>query len=289
MNKENFSKQLANPITRSFSSMKLPGLALAIAALGAFSIPVGIIYIDSTSNAAFAESSSKAPAKSKPDSKPHAQDKSDKKDDGDKSDKSDKSDKKDGKSSDKADKKDDKDKKEEVVNKPEPVIENVVAVSPDELVEKPHSYMGKNVKFTAAFFAFSNLALDYKPAFRSSKTHISLLVAKDKKKIPLSELKLAMLTPKEKDPDTQLLTNLKEGDTLEITGKVFSAALDDPWVEILRMKKIGGSSDDKKADASAKSKSTDAKSNDAKSDKTEKNDKSGAGKGSSDSKNGTKN
>lgn len=181
----------------------------------------------------------------------------------------------------KEDKKDDKSaKKEETTAKtPEPVIENVVNVAPEDLVDKPHDYLGKNVKFTAPFFAFSNLALDYKPAYRSSKTHISLLVSRTKKKLPLSELKLAMMTPKEKDPETQLLATLKEGDSVEITGKVFSTALDDPWVEILRLKKIGGSSDDKKADASSKAKSNDTKSNDAKNDT--KSDKGGNNKGES--------
>ena len=52
-----------------------------------------------------------------------------------------------------------------------------------------------------------------------------------------------------------------------MTGKVFSTALDDPWVEILRLKKIGGSSDDKKADASAKSKINDTKATESKGDK----------------------
>lgn len=187
-----------------------------------------------------------------------------------------------------ADKKDDKDKKDEKAKdttppKPEPVIENVVSVQPDDLVDKPHEYLGKNVKFTAPFFAFSNLALDYKPAYRSSKTHISILVSKPKKKIPLSELKLAMMTPKEKDAETQLLATLKEGDSLEITGKVFSAALDDPWVEILRLKKIGGSQDDKKADASSKSKINDTKASEPKTDK------GNTGKTDNDSKSPSKN
>lgn len=135
---------------------------------------------------------------------------------------------------------------------PEPVIENVVSCSAEDLVAKPHEFMGKNVKFNANFFAFSNLALDYKPAFRASKTHLSFLILRGKGHVPLSELKLAMAIPKEKDPDTQLLATLKDGDSLEITGKVFSAALDDPWVEILKLKKLNTDDKDKKADASAK-------------------------------------
>lgn len=136
---------------------------------------------------------------------------------------------------------------------PEPVIENVVPCSPEDLVAKPRDFLGKNVKFNANFFAFSNLALDYKPAYRAAKTHLSFLILRPKSHVPLSELKLAMMIPKEKDPDTQLLATLKDGDSLEITGKVFSTALDDPWVEVLRMKKLNAASDDKdkKADASA--------------------------------------
>jgi hypothetical protein len=178
------------------------------------------------------------------------------------------------KKEDKSDKKEDKSDKKEAkasekpVNKPEPVIENVVAVGAEDLVDKPRDYLGRNVKFTAPFCSFTNLALDYKPALRPAKTHLSILVARSKKiKIPLSELKLAMMTPGEKDPETTLLANLKEGDMLEITGKVFSTALDEPWVDILRLKKIGGSSDDKKADASGKAKINDTKSTDSKGDK----------------------
>ncbi len=187
------------------------------------------------------------------------------------------------KSNSEPEKKDDKakegDKSKEAAAKPEVPIENVVAVSTDDLVEKPHEYLGKNVKFSAPFFAFSNLALDYKPAYRSPKTHISILVTREKKKIPLSELKLAMMTPKdEKGPETQLLSQLKEGDVIEVTGKVFSTALDDPWVDILRLKKISSAPDDKKADASSKEKKNDTKSAE------KKDDKSSAGKSESNSK-----
>lgn len=151
--------------------------------------------------------------------------------------------------------------------KPEVVLENVVPVSADDLVSRPHDYVGKNVKFSGNFSNFVNLALDFKPAFRSSKTHLSFLILRPKTQIPLSELKIAMMIPKEKDPETLLLTQLKSGDQVELVGKVFSAALDDPWVEVFKIKKLGGSSDDKKAqddkkaDASAdKTKSTEAKS-----------------------------
>lgn len=227
---------------------------------------------------AFSADAKAAPAKPKPAEKAPAD-----KPDG-KPDKSDKSDKADAKAGDKAG-----DKKE--APKPELVIENVVPVKPDELIDKPHDYLGKNVKFNAAFFAFSNLGLDYKPAFRSSKTHISFLISKAKKQIPLSELKLAMMIPKDKDPDTTLLANLKEGDSVEITGKVFSSALDDPWVEVLKIKKLGG--DDKKADATAKAKTGESKGNSDKINETKsadpKPDKSNDSKPESESKPPAKN
>jgi hypothetical protein len=149
---------------------------------------------------------------------------------------------------------------------PDSVLENAQVVTPDELVGKPHEFLGKNVKFTANFYAFSNLALDYKPAYKSSKTHLSLLVLRPGSHIPLSELKLAMMIPKDKDPETELLAKLKDGDQIEIVGKQFSAALDDPWIEVYRLKKLGGSKDDDKDKKAAADKT--------KSDKADKADKS---------------
>ncbi len=156
---------------------------------------------------------------------------------------------------------------------PEPVIENVLSVSTDQLVNKPQDFVGKNVKFNAKFSNFSSLALDYKPAFRSSKTYLSFLVFRSSAQIPLSELKLAMVIPKEKDSDTKLLTELKEGDQLEIVGKVFSAALDDPWLDVLKLKKIGGSQDEKKTVANNNEKGTAATKETAKEDQGKKESK----------------
>lgn len=132
-------------------------------------------------------------------------------------------------------------------------IENIVAVTSEQLANKPEDYLNKNVKFTAPFFAFSNLALDYKPAFRSSRTYLSFLVLRPNSRTPFSELKLAMLIPKEKDPNTKMLQTLKEGDIIEITGHVFASSLDEPWVDVLRLKKIASAkktegSDDKSGD-----------------------------------------
>lgn len=132
-------------------------------------------------------------------------------------------------------------------------IENVVNVTVDQLVEKPHDYLYKNVKFTAKFASFSTLALDYKPALRTSKTHLSFLVLRPESHVPYSELKLAMAIPKEKDPENQVLTSLKDGDPIEMVAKVFATSLDEPWVEVLRLKRLTPPAEektDKKASAS---------------------------------------
>lgn len=125
-------------------------------------------------------------------------------------------------------------------------IENVVGVQAEDLVRAPSDYLGKNIRFTAPFFSFSNVALDYKPALRQSKTHFSFLVLRPNSHVPLSELKLAMPIPKdEKDPMSKVIAGFKEKDELEITGKVFAVALDEPWVDVLRIKKIKSAPDDK--------------------------------------------
>lgn len=154
-----------------------------------------------------------------------------------------------------------------------PILESAVTVLPEDLVNKPNDYLNKNVKFLANFAGFSSLALDYKPALRSSKTHLSFLIFRPQSKVPLSELKLAMIMPKEKDPENALLATLKEGDQLELVGKVFSTALDDPWVEVFQLKRLGedkkaAQAEDKEAKANAESK-TETKAEDKTEPKTE--------------------
>lgn len=133
---------------------------------------------------------------------------------------------------------------------PEIVIENVVDVQPERLVDQPNAYLNKNVRFTANFYAYSSLALDYKPIMRSAKTHLSFLVLRNNSKVPLSELKLAMIIPKdEKGTDAKLLLELKEGDQVEITGKVAGVALDEPWVDVLKLKRLKAANEEKKAES----------------------------------------
>lgn len=110
---------------------------------------------------------------------------------------------------------------------PKPVeYTNVAAL---EIVNKPASYMNKNVKINAVFNKFSTIGLDYKPAMRSSKDYISFLIKRDDVKdhvIPLSELKIFIKRDK-----AEKLVDLETGDKIEIKGKVFSNALGDAWMD----------------------------------------------------------
>lgn len=162
------------------------------------------------------------------------------------------------------DKDKDKEKEKAQAPKPEPVIDNIVNVTPDQLVEKPAEYLNRNVKFTAPFYAFSNLALDYKPALRPQKEYLSFLILRQGGHIPYSEIKLAMAMPKDQDPNSKLLQALKDGDTIEITGKVFATALDEPWIDVLRLKKIASAPEEKKDDKTAKADDKDKKEESAK-------------------------
>lgn len=103
-------------------------------------------------------------------------------------------------------------------------------VSSLDLVKDAPKWVGSKVSFTANFVSFSPYALDYEPAMRESKDYISLLIQRPdvaSHVIPLSELKL--IYPRKKSDDALELEN---GDKVLIKGKVFSAALGDPWVDV---------------------------------------------------------
>lgn len=107
---------------------------------------------------------------------------------------------------------------------------NYIKVSPISVVNNPVNYLNKNISFDAEFVGFSSLGLDYKPAYREPSKYISILVRRDDVKthtVPLSEMKIFMpRTLAEKHMD------LEQGDKIKISGKVFSTALGDPWVDI---------------------------------------------------------
>jgi len=103
-------------------------------------------------------------------------------------------------------------------------------VLPLAVVASPQTYLGKNIKFKAKFDKFATLGLDYKPAFRSSEKYITFLIQRDDVKdhdIPLSELKIFLnRTEAEKHID------LNSGDEIEVSGRIFSTALGDAWMDV---------------------------------------------------------
>lgn len=107
---------------------------------------------------------------------------------------------------------------------------NYLSVSPLTVVQQPKFYLGKNIKFTAKFDKFSNLGLDYKPAFRSSEKYISLLIQRPdviSNDIPLSELKIFV-----ERESAEKYIDLNAGDEIEVSGSIFSVALGDPWMTV---------------------------------------------------------
>jgi len=107
-------------------------------------------------------------------------------------------------------------------------------ISPIELVSKPGDYINNKIKIVATFDKFSTLGLDYKPAMRDSKKYISFLIKRpdiSDHTIPLSELKLIIKRDK-----AEKLIDMESGDKIELTGEVFSSALNDPWVDVDNIK-----------------------------------------------------
>ncbi len=104
------------------------------------------------------------------------------------------------------------------------------------LVKESNKWLNKEVCFEGEFTSFSDLALDYPKALRKHNEYISFLILRPKTEIPLSELKLAM---KIKDVQNhESFTKIKEGDLVKIKGKVFSTALNEPWVDIIQIEVI---------------------------------------------------
>ncbi len=102
-------------------------------------------------------------------------------------------------------------------------------VNPLNIVAYPQKYLNKEVKIKAKFDKFSTLGLDYQPAMRSSEKYISFLIQRPDvldHNIPLSEMKIFM--PRE---IAEKHIDLNSGDIVEFTGKVFSTALGDVWMD----------------------------------------------------------
>ena len=111
-----------------------------------------------------------------------------------------------------------------------PVVTATSLVSPVDVVKNPDKYLNKDITFNAEFVAYTALGLDYKPAFKDSSKNIGVLIRRNDvldHVIPLSEMKIFVCREMaEKNMD------LEAGDKIKITGKVFSTALGDPWVDV---------------------------------------------------------
>lgn len=111
-----------------------------------------------------------------------------------------------------------------------PAVQTALSVAPIAVVDNPVKYLNKTITFDAEFVSFTSLGLDYKPAFREGSKYIGVLIKRDDVQnhvIPLSEMKIFMTREMaEKNID------LDAGDKIKITGKVFSDALGDPWVDV---------------------------------------------------------
>ena len=103
-----------------------------------------------------------------------------------------------------------------------------------DVVKTPQKYLNKTIVMNASFDKFSTLGLDYKPAMRSSENYIGILIKRDDvidHTIPLSEMKMFL-----KRDLAEKNINLEADDKIQITGRVFSTALGDPWVDITDIK-----------------------------------------------------
>lgn len=107
---------------------------------------------------------------------------------------------------------------------------NYLSVNPLDLVKRPDFYLNKYVKVKAKFDKFSTLGLDYKPAMKSSEKYISFLIQRPDvvdHNVPLSEMKIFL-----ERTEAEKHIELNSGDEIEFTGKVFSSALGDVWVDV---------------------------------------------------------
>ena len=97
------------------------------------------------------------------------------------------------------------------------------------MVANPAKYLNKTVTVKGKFDKFTTLGLDYAPAMRSSEDYITFLIQRDDVKdhnIPLSEMKVFL-----KRTIAEKHIELDAGDEVQFSGKVFSNALGDVWMD----------------------------------------------------------
>ena len=116
------------------------------------------------------------------------------------------------------------------VTAPAAPVAQYINVNALELVSNPYRYIRRNIRIKGKFDKFSTLGLDYPPAMRSHEKYISFMIQRPditNHNIPLSELKIFI-----KKDVAEKHIDLDAGDEIEFTGKVFSTALGDPWVDV---------------------------------------------------------
>lgn len=98
-----------------------------------------------------------------------------------------------------------------------------------DVVASPSKYLNKTITIKGKFDKFSTLGLDYEPAMRSSEDYITFLIQRPDitdHNIPLSEMKIFL-----KRAEAEKHIDLDAGDEIEFSGKVFSNALGDVWMD----------------------------------------------------------
>ena len=108
-----------------------------------------------------------------------------------------------------------------------------IEVKPLELVANPYKYNKRNIKIRGKFDKFATLGLDYPAALRSHENYISFMIQRPdvtNHNIPLSELKIFL-----KKEDAEKHIDLDTGDEIVFTGRVFSTALGDHWMDVHKL------------------------------------------------------
>ncbi len=125
---------------------------------------------------------------------------------------------------------------------PQTLYTDVNALS---VVANPGKYLRRNIRIKGKFDKFTTLGLDYSPAMRSSENYITFLIQRPditNHNIPLSELKIFL-----KKEIAEKNIDLDAGDEIVFTGRVFSTALGDAWMDVDDFKVINKIKKDEKA------------------------------------------
>lgn len=111
------------------------------------------------------------------------------------------------------------------------------------VVSNPNRYLRRNIRIKGKFDKFATLGLDYAPAMRSSEKYITFLIQRPditNHNIPLSELKIFL-----KKEVAEKHIDLDAGDEVEFTGRIFSTALGDAWMDVDDFKVVNKINKDK--------------------------------------------